>query len=69
MEKEMSKHLTSSIDQAARLLRDDELDVVAGGTPGFPGLPLGTNINISPWSNGSFDLLWDLVGATGHLPR
>ena len=48
-----------------RELRDDELDAVSGGTEGFPGLPLGTNINVSPWGGLS---LWDNVGATGHLP-
>jgi hypothetical protein len=48
-----------------RELRDDELDAVSGGNEGYPGLPLGTNINVSPWGGLS---LWDLVGATGHLP-
>ena len=48
-----------------RELRDDELDAVSGGTEGFPGLPLGSNINVSPWGGLS---LWDYVGATGHLP-
>ena len=32
-----------------RELRDDELGAVAGGTEGFPGLPLGSNINVSRW--------------------
>ena len=31
-----------------RELRDDELGAVSGGTEGYPGLPLGTNINLSP---------------------
>jgi hypothetical protein len=48
-----------------RELRDAELDAVSGGNEGYPGLPLGTNINVSPWGGLS---LWDLVGATGHLP-
>jgi hypothetical protein len=66
----MSKHLTSrSVDQGTGMLQDDELDAVTGGTEGYPGLPLGTSINISPWSNNSFNLQWQLVGATGHLPR
>ena len=30
-----------------RELRDDELDAVSGGNEGFPGLPLGSNINVS----------------------
>jgi hypothetical protein len=47
------------------LLQDESLDVVTAGNPGFPDLPLGTNINISPWSNRA----WSLVGATGTLPR
>jgi hypothetical protein len=66
----MSKHLISrSVDQGTGMLQDDELDAVTGGTEGYPGLPLGTSINISPWSNNSFNLQWQLVGATGHLPR
>ena len=48
-----------------RELRDDELDAVAGGNEGYPGLPLGSNINVSRWGGLS---LWDYVGATGHLP-
>jgi hypothetical protein len=51
-----------------RELKDDELDAVSGGTEGYPGLPLGTNINVSPWGlTTPFDLKWALVGATGHL--
>jgi hypothetical protein len=50
-----------------RELRDDELGAVSGGAEGYPGLPLGTNINMSPWGR-SFDWMWELVGATGHLP-
>jgi hypothetical protein len=51
-----------------RELQDDELDAVSGGTEGYPGLPLGTNINVSPWGlTTPFDLKWALVGATGHL--
>ena len=53
-----------------RELQDNELDAVAGGTEGYPGLPLGTSINVSPWGMTTpFDLQWALVGATGHLPR
>ena len=29
-----------------RELRDDELGAVMGGNEGFPGLPLGSNINV-----------------------
>ena len=65
----MSEFFNSSIDVVADLLRDEQLDAVTGGTEGFPGLPLGTNINMSPWSGGPFDRMWVLVGATGHLPR
>jgi hypothetical protein len=65
----MSKHFSVEADHGTRVLRSGELNAVAGGTPGYPGLPLGTNINISPWSNGPFDLQWVLVGATGTLPR
>ena len=50
------------------LLQDQSLDVVSGGAPGLPGLPIGTNINISPWSNRPFDFQWTMVGATGTLP-
>jgi hypothetical protein len=51
-----------------RELQDDELDAVSGGTEGYPGLPLGTNINVSPWGlTTPFDLKWALVGATGHF--
>jgi hypothetical protein len=49
-----------------RELPDDELDAVSGGNEGYPGLPLGSNINVAPWPWGMS--LWDLVGATGHLP-
>jgi hypothetical protein len=53
-----------------RELTTAELEVVAGGTEGYPGLPLGTNINVSPWGlTTPFDLQWALVGATGTLPR
>jgi hypothetical protein len=53
-----------------RELQTDELAAVSGGTEGYPGLHLGTNINISPWGlTTPFDLQWVLVGATGHLPR
>jgi hypothetical protein len=52
----------------SELLQDENLDAVTGGTPGFPGLPLGTNINVSPWSRGPWSQ-WDLVGATGTVPR
>jgi hypothetical protein len=62
----MSKHLTPN---AVRVLQDAELDAVIGGVVGYPGLPLGTNINVSPWSSGAFSLHWNMVGATGTLPR
>ena len=53
-----------------RELTTTELEVVAGGTEGYPGLPLGTNINVSPWGlTTPFDQQWALVGATGTLPR
>jgi hypothetical protein len=65
----MSKDLNALANLGADPLRDEDLDVVAGGTPGYPGLPLGTNINISPWSNRPFDYQWALVGATGQTPR
>ncbi len=66
----MSKYLTSSVDHGMRVLHGDELDAVTGGTAGYPGIPLGTNINVSPWGMTTpFDLQWALVGATGHLPR
>jgi len=63
----VSKDAASSLDQGTRLLSDDELDFVSGGNEGYPGLRLGTRINISQWSiGGSFDKQWELVGATGH---
>jgi hypothetical protein len=65
----MNEFFNSSVDVATDLLSDEHLDAVVGGTEGFPGLPLGTSLNMSPWSGGSFDRMWDLVGATGHLPR
>jgi hypothetical protein len=61
----MSEHL-NQLD--SRLLRDEELDTVVGGTEGYPGIPLGTNLNTSIWSR-PLDFGWVLVGATGHLPR
>ena len=57
-----------NFEQDTRVLRDDELDAVAGGTEGFPGIPLGTNINMSPWGRTSW-WMWDLVGAIGTVPR
>ena len=67
----MSKCETVNLsnDQTARVLRSDELDVVNGGevSPGYG--PLGTRINISPFSaNPLLDPLWEIVGRTGHLP-
>jgi hypothetical protein len=59
----------SSNDQTVRVLRGDEVDVVNGGavSPGYG--PLGTRINISPFSaNPLLDPLWEIVGRTGHLP-
>ena len=51
-------------------MQERELDSVTGGNIGYPGLPLGTNINVSPWGlTTPFDLQWALVGATGTLPR
>ena len=61
---EMDMH--KNVERDTRVLQDNELDAVAGGTEGYPG-PLGTSINLSPWGR-SFDWIWDLVGATGHLP-
>ena len=63
----MSKCKTS--DQTVRTLRNDEVDVVNGAavSPGYG--PLGTRINISPFSfNALLDPMWELVGRTGHLP-
>ena len=37
--------------------------------PAIPGLPLGTNLNVSIWSDRPFDFQWVLVGATGTVPR
>ena len=66
----MRNDTISSVDQDTRLLQGDELDAVAGGVEGYPGLPLGTSINISPWGMTTpFDLQWALVGARGTLPR
>lgn len=68
----MSERIVStrrSVSDAATTLGDDVLEAVAGGTEGFPGLPLGTRINVSPWGSGAFNRQWDLVGATGHLPN
>jgi hypothetical protein len=57
-------------EQGTRVLQDDQLDAVNGGNIGYPGLPLGTNINVSPWGlTTPFDLQWALIGATGTLPR
>ena len=62
------RNATSTTEQSTRALRADELDAVTGGTEGYPGLPLGTSINISPWGQTTpFDLKWVLVGMTGHL--
>jgi hypothetical protein len=65
----MSEDFNVLATSGADLLGDEHLDAVTGGTEGYPGLPPGTSINISPWSNRPFDLQWALVGATGHLPR
>jgi hypothetical protein len=56
-------------DQPLRPLRNEELDIV-NGTAVSPGYgPLGTRINISPFSvNALLDPMWELVGRTGHLP-
>lgn len=57
-----------SFEQDTRMLRDDELDAVAGGIEGYPGLFPGQTINLSPWGR-PFDWQWELVGATGTLTR
>ena len=66
----VSKYLPSNVSQEMRMLQDDELDAVIGGSvsPGYGSL--GTRINISPWSINAFlDPTWELVGVTGQLPR
>jgi hypothetical protein len=63
----MSKQSAVSSDRSMPVLTDDELDGVTGGTEGYPGLPPGTSINVSPFGYGPFDRQWALVGATGHL--
>jgi hypothetical protein len=66
MEKIMSKHFTTKIEQGTRVLPGSELDAVTGGWQGYPGLSLGTKLNISRWGlTTPFDLQWELVGATG----
>ena len=40
-----------------RELQDNELNAVTGGTEGYPGLPLGTHINVTPWSSHFRDVL------------
>ena len=44
-----------------RELRDDELGAVSGGNEGFPGLPLGSNINVF----GLMGLRWRYRPSTG----
>jgi hypothetical protein len=61
--------LCKSASLSCNSLDDELLDVVIGGTEGYPGLALGTNINISPWSSGAFNRQWVLVDATGQTPR
>ena len=63
----MNERFNSLDKVAADPLRDEQLDAVIGGTEGYPGLALGTNINISPWSSGAFNRQWTMVGATGRL--
>ena len=66
----MSESFDSSEEHGTRVLQERELDSVTGGNIGYPGLPLGTNINVSPWGlTTPFDLQRALVGATGTLPR
>ena len=66
----MSESFDLSVEHGTRVLQDRELDFVTGGNIGYPGLPLGSNINVSPWGlTTPFDLQWALVGATGTLPR
>ena len=65
----MSDQSAKTLDRSTRVLTDEELDEVTGGTEGYPGLPPGASINVSPFGRGTFDLQWTLVGATGHLPR
>jgi hypothetical protein len=69
-ERTMDKTLDAGLDGSLHGLTELQLETVAGGTPGYPGLPLGTRINVSPWGQTtSFDTQWALVGATGTLPR
>ena len=59
---------TSDLGRASqdRELRDDELGAVAGGTEGYPGLPLGSNINVSRWGGSSLcGLRWRHRPPTG----
>jgi hypothetical protein len=63
-------NLTPNADSEMRKLRDEELDAVIGGevSPGYG--PLGTRINISPFSAMPLlDPMWEIVGRTGTLPR
>jgi hypothetical protein len=72
IQKELTMNKTTVADwgEALHALADHELDATAGGAPGYPGLPFGTRINVSPWGLTSpFNLQWELVGATGTLPR
>ena len=57
----MSESFGLSEEQGTRVLQERELDSVTGGNIGYPGLPLGTNINVSPWGlTTPFDLQWAL---------
>jgi hypothetical protein len=66
----MDKTRDAGLDAGLHGLTDDQIDAVTGAAPGYPGLPFGTRINVSPWGQTTpFDLQWELVGATGTLPR
>ena len=40
----------------------------SAASEGYPGLPFGTSINVSPWGQTTpFNLHWVLVGATGAI--
>ena len=66
----MSESFGSSEEHGTRVCKSESSILLPGGNIGYPGLPLGTNINVSPWGlTTPFDLQWALVGATGTLPR
>lgn len=65
----MTKTQTLNDAQTMRMLTDVELDAVIGGSTVQPGYgPLGTHLNVSPFSvNALLDPTWAMVGLTGHL--